>query len=165
MKPACKCSSPDIRAFRAALRVLVRKISRHLKDDTICCGMGFLPCHILLELEAGKGCSLRDLQGVMDVDKAALSRAVDELVRDGQVSRRENPEDRRNIVIELTVAGRKKIAAIDAHCDRKYQRLFDLIPSGEHATVVCAVSYLARAFDELGTETMCCIPKKKGRKS
>ena len=96
-----------------------------------------------------------------------MSRAVDGLVKDGQVSRKENPEDRRNIVIALTAAGQKKVADIHRYCDKKYKKLFDLIPEKEHATVVCAVSYLARAFDELSTETMCCLPEKagKGRKS
>lgn len=154
----------DIRSFRAALRTMVRKINRHLKDDTACCGIGFLPCHVLLELDEKEGLSLRDLQDVMEVDKAALSRAVDELVKEGQVTRRENREDRRNIVIELSAEGRKKVADIHRYCDKKYKKLFDMIPAAEQATVVCAVSYLARAFDEFSTETMCCVPVTKERK-
>jgi DNA-binding MarR family transcriptional regulator len=161
MKAKQPRSEMEIRAFRAALRTLVRKINRQLKDDTSCCGLGFLPCHILLELDGREGLSLRDLQKEMETDKAALSRAVDALVNDGQVSRKENPEDRRNIVIELTAVGRKKVSEIHRHCDRKYQKLFDVIPEKEHASVVCAVNYLAQAFDELGSEAMYCVPEKR----
>lgn len=165
MKDKCACIDTDIRAFRAALRTMVRKINRQLKEDTSCCGVGFLPCHILMELDGKNGLSLRGLQKEMETDKAGLSRAVDSLVKDGLVTRKENAEDRRNIVIELTAAGRKKVGDIHRHCDRKYRKLFDLIPEKEHAAVVRAVSYLARAFDDLSTETMCCLPEKKETKA
>jgi DNA-binding MarR family transcriptional regulator len=164
MKAETSSDTPDIRAFRAALRILVRKISRQLRDDTQCCGVGFLTCHVLLELDAVGGCALKDLQEAMETDKAAVSRTVDSLVTDGLVTRKENPADRRAVIIEFTAAGRKKAAEINRYSDDKYSELFRLIPVQEHATVVCAVNYLARAFDKLGGETMCCLPPK-GRKS
>jgi DNA-binding MarR family transcriptional regulator len=141
--------APDVRAFRAALRLLVRKISRNLRDDTACCGVGFLPCHILLELDGSTCRSLRDLEERMETDKAGLSRSVESLVGQGLVTRRQNPDNRRTVVIALTPAGRKKVAEINRISDEKYGRLFRLIPPQEHASVVCAVDYLARAFDEL----------------
>jgi DNA-binding MarR family transcriptional regulator len=162
--PAKASATPNIRAFRAALRLLVRKIGRQLRDDTQCCGVGFLTCHVLLELEAAGGRSLRELQAAMETDKAALSRTVDCLVQDGLVTRKENPEDRRAVVIALTAAGRRKAAEINRYSDAKYRKLFGLIPAREHATVVCAVGYLARAFDELGGEAVYCAPAK-GRQS
>jgi DNA-binding MarR family transcriptional regulator len=100
----------------------------------------------------------------METDKAALSRTVDCLVQDSLVTRKENPDDRRAVVIELTAAGRRKAAEINRYSDAKYRQLFGLIPAREHATVVCAVGYLARAFDELGGEAVYCAPAK-GRKS
>jgi len=166
MKTTGKTATPDIRAFRAALRILVRKIGRQLRDDTQCCGIGFLTCHVLLELDAAGGSSLKELQTAMDTDKAAVSRTVDLLVQDGCVSRKENPDDRRAVIIELTAAGRKKAAEINRYSDDKYRELFRLIPEQEHATVVCAVNYLAKAFEQLGGEATYCIPSKtKGGKS
>ncbi|HTZ21500.1 MAG TPA: MarR family transcriptional regulator [Opitutaceae bacterium] len=164
MKASVACPTPDIRAFRAALRLLERKINRHLHDDTTCCGVGFLPCHVLLELAGETGLSLRDLQETMETDKAALSRTVEGLVRDGLVTRRQNPRNRRAIIITLTAAGRSKVAGINKYTDEKYGRLFRLIPPREHAMVMCAVSHLARAFDELECgRAACCAPKKAGR--
>ena len=152
----------DIRAFRAALRLLVRKISRNLRDDTTCCGVGFLPCHILLELEGREGVSLRELQEAMATDKAALSRAVEGLVGEKLVTREQNPENRRAVLLALTKAGRAKVAEINDYSDEKYGRLFGLIPEKEHATVVCAVDYLAKAFEDFETCADTCSPKKKG---
>jgi len=163
MKTNASWPKPDVRAFRAALRLLERKISRNLRDDTTCCGVGFLPCHVLLELEGETGLSLRDLQETMETDKAALSRTVEGLVRDGLVTRQQNPRNRRAIVITLTAAGRSKVAGINEYTDKKYGQLFRLIPKREHAMVVGAVSHLARAFDELESGAVaCCAPKKAG---
>lgn len=162
MKPRSCCTTSEIRAFRAALRLLVRKISRNLRDDTTCCGVGFLPCHILLELEGRDGVSLRELQEAMATDKAALSRAVDGLVGEKLVTREQNPDNRRAVVIALTKAGRAKVAEINDYSDEKYARLFGMIPEKEQATVVCAVDYLAKAFEEFETCAGTCVPKKKG---
>jgi len=165
MKTQASGPTPDIRAFRAALRRLVRKISRNLRDDTTCCGVGFLPCHVLLELEGETGLSLRDLQETLETDKAALSRTVEGLVCAGFVTRQQNSGDRRTIVIALTAAGRAKVAVINRYTDQKYGRLFRLIPTPEHATVVGAVDYLARAFDELEGGAITCAAGCKGGKS
>jgi putative acetyltransferase len=164
MKTTAFSDATDIRAFRAALRILVRKIGRQLREDTQCCGVSFLTCHVLLELDGDDGCALKDLQEAMETDKAAVSRTVDGLVQEGLLTRKENPKDRRAVVIALTAAGRKRAAEINRYSDDKYRELFQLIPAQEHATVVCAVNYLARAFDKLGGETIYCAPAK-GRKS
>lgn len=163
MHKTTSAGSPDVRAFRAALRLLVRKISRNLRDDTACCGVGFLPCHVLLELDGSAGRSLRDLEESMETDKAALSRSVESLVGGGLVTRQQNPANRRTVVIALTPAGRKKVAQINRFSDEKYGQLFRLIPNQEHASVVCAVDYLAGAFDELEGGAVCSVTPQGGK--
>lgn len=160
MKEATHAGANELKAFRVALRTLVRKIDRHIKEDTTCCGVGFIPCHVLLEFEDGKARSLRDLQDAMEMDKAGLSRAVDGLVKANMLTRRENPENRRSVIIEPTEEGLRKIKEVNEGSDRQYRKLFDLIPQNEHATVVCAVSYLAKAYDELDGDTPACNCQK-----
>lgn len=166
MKPQpTSIAQPDVRKFRASLRLLVRKLGRQARDDNSGCGLGHVPLHILLELDQGEGRSLKDLEAALETDKAALSRAVESLVRDGHVTREPDPADRRSVRIGLTVAGRRKVEEIHRYSDEKYRELFRLIPSREHATVLCAVDYLARAIDELCGETgYCPPPDKAGRK-
>ncbi|PTY05502.1 hypothetical protein DB347_14070 [Opitutaceae bacterium EW11] len=151
----------DVRKFRGSLRLLVRKLGRQFRDETGGCGLGYLAAHILLELDGNAGRSLRDLEAVLEIDKAALSRSVDALVKEGLVSREPNPEDRRAVLIGLTDAGKKKVAEIHRYSDEKYRELFRLIPAREHATVLCAVDYLARAIDDLCGETGYCAPTEK----
>jgi DNA-binding MarR family transcriptional regulator len=155
---APQVSEQELRAFRAALRTLVRKIGRQLRSEVQCCGVGYLMSHILLELEGGDGCALKDLQSALGIDKAALSRSVEYLVKDGLVSRKPNPQDRRAVVIELTAAGRKRVADINAATNGQYRHLFELIPAREHGTVICAVDYLAKAFDDLEGDSAYCPP-------
>jgi DNA-binding MarR family transcriptional regulator len=156
--PAPRVSEQELRAFRAALRTLVRKIGRQLRSEEQCCGVGYLMSHVLLELEASDGCALKDLQASLGIDKAALSRSVDYLVKDGLVSRKPNPQDRRAVVLALTAAGRQRVAAINTATNRQYRHLFELIPAREHGTVICAVDYLAKAFDDLAGDSAYCPP-------
>ncbi len=147
MKSAPPISDADLRIFRSSLRGLIRKVGRQLKDETRACGVGFLVCLVLLELDGAPGCSLKALGASLGTDKAALSRVVDFLVRHGLARRAENPADRRTLAIGLTAAGRGRVAAIDRCVNARYRELFARIPPGERAAVVRAVGYLAEAFD------------------
>jgi DNA-binding MarR family transcriptional regulator len=158
MKPSRRLTAATLREFRSALRALVRKIGRQLKDESQCCGFGFLGCLVLLELDAVPDRALKELEAALGTDKAALSRVVDFLVKKGLAKRDENPADRRAIVINLTPSGRKYAAGINRYCDEKYRKLFRFIPAPEHAAVVRAIDSLARAFDQFGAEPGPCPP-------
>lgn len=160
-KPTATISEKEVRAFRGSLRALVRKIGRQVRSENQCCGVGYIMSHVLLELENSDGRSLKELQEALETDKAALSRSVDYLVKDGLVSRKENPADRRAIVLALTAAGRKRVAELNTYTDERYRRLFSLIPPDEHDSVICAVDYLAKAFDELGGDSSYSPPGKE----
>ncbi len=147
MKSPAPISDADLRTFRSSLRGLIRKVGRQLKDETRACGVGFLTCLVLLELDDAPGCSLKDLQAALGTDKAALSRVVDFLVQHGLARRAENPADRRALAIELTAAGRDRVAVIHGCVNDRYRALFARIPAAERAAVVRAVGYLAEAFD------------------
>jgi putative acetyltransferase len=158
MKRSGRLTDAMLREFRSALRALVRKIGRQLKDESHCCGFGFLGCLVLLELDAVPGCALKELEAALGTDKAAVSRVVDSLVKNGLAKRDENPADRRAIVINLTPAGRRYAAGINRYCDEKYRKLFRLIPPQEHTAVVRAIDTLTRAFDQFGAEPGPCLP-------
>ena len=147
-----------LREFRSALRALVRTIGRQLKDETQCCGVGYLVCLILLELDDEPGRSLKALESSLGTDKATLSRTVDFLVQNGLAERDENPADRRAIVLNLTPAGRRTAANINRYLDEKYRKLFQSIPSPEHVSVIRAVGYLNHAFGQFGAEAKPCWP-------
>ena len=149
----------DLTKFRASLRVLEREIERQLLSESGCCGVSLMQCHILLELSAAGALSLKDLEDRLDTDKAALSRTVDTLVRDGLVVREQDRKDRRYVRIELTKAGGSKVLFIDAACNVFYEELFRKIPERKHATVLESVEILGSVLREMRTsgDAACCI--------
>lgn len=151
----------ELQVFRASLRQLVRKIDRRLRSEIQCCGVSYLMSHILLELEQSGALSLKQLQDILDVDKATLSRSVDLLVKDGLASRTENPEDRRSIEIKLSAAGRKQVAELNQLSNAGYRKVFECISPQEHAAVISAVRHLTTAFDQVGIESSYALPLKK----
>jgi DNA-binding MarR family transcriptional regulator len=131
-----------LHGFRRDLRVLEREAVRHLEGETNCCGVTLGQCHALLELSFSDS-SLTGLAAALDLDTSTLSRTVDGLVKTGWVERTQDPADRRAVRLTLTSAGRKKVAAIDAMCDRYYQALFDDMSDGDRKCVGRAIKLLA----------------------
>lgn len=154
----------DLTKFRASLRVLEREIERQMLSESGCCGVNLMQCHILLELAAAGALSLKDLEDRLDADKAALSRTVEALVRDGLVVREQDKKDRRYVRIELTKTGGSKVLFIDAACNGFYRELFRRIPEKKHATVLESVEILGSVLREMRTsgDAACCIRAGQG---
>lgn len=154
----------NLTKFRASLRVLEREIERQLLSETGCCGINLLQCHVILELAEAGALSLKDLEERLDADKAALSRTVDALVRDGLAVREQDAKDRRYVRIELTKAGTAKVCFIDAVCNGFYEELFKRIPEMRHAAVLESVEVLGTVLREMRTsgDAACCIQAGQG---
>ncbi|MGA3328452.1 MAG: MarR family transcriptional regulator [Terriglobia bacterium] len=68
--------------------------------------------------------TIGDVAAFLSVSNAAASKAVDKLVRQGLLFRREAQSDRRAIQLSLTASSRRVLAAYDAAKDRKLARVF-----------------------------------------
>jgi MarR family transcriptional regulator for hemolysin len=101
---------------------------------------GSLPAWlILLSLKSGRWGTQRELAEAIGIRGATLTHHLDGLERDGLVSRRRDPENRRVQVVELTAAGDRlfeqlRRAAVDFDArlrdglgDRDLQRLRELL--------------------------------------
>jgi DNA-binding MarR family transcriptional regulator len=150
--------TPEIRALRASLRVLEREISRCLEDQTECCGVTLAQCHVLLELESLGRVSLKVLSESLELDKSTLSRAIDSLVGLDLVTRRDDPENRRQQMIALSKTGKAKVEDINQRCDAYYRQLFGRVPEVRRANVMEAVTILADAMvaERKSPETATC---------
>jgi DNA-binding MarR family transcriptional regulator len=150
--------TPEIRALRASLRVLEREISRCLEDQTECCGVTLAQCHVLLELASLGSVSLKILSESLELDKSTLSRAVDSLVGLELVTRRDDPENRRQQMIALSNTGKAKVTDINQRCDAYYRQLFGRVPEVRRANVMEAVTILADAMvaERKSPETATC---------
>jgi DNA-binding MarR family transcriptional regulator len=69
--------------------------------------------------------TIGDVAAFLSVSNAAASKAVDKLVRQGLLVRKEAPEDRRAIQLSLTPSSRRVLAAYDTAKDRKLASIFN----------------------------------------
>lgn len=143
------------------MRRLETEIGMNLADETDCCGVTLAQCHLLLETAIQGSASLGELADNLSADKGALSRTVDGLVREGLLSREENPANRRKITVSLTPSGEAKTAKINELCNASYERVFARIPAEKHGQIIESVALLASAMKISRTEdqSSCCRKK------
>jgi DNA-binding MarR family transcriptional regulator len=72
-----------------------------------------LPEIVVLRLVARRPCNVAEIAQCIALSPSAASRAVDRLVEDGLIDRREDPDDRRNKRLTLTSAGAARISAVE----------------------------------------------------
>jgi DNA-binding MarR family transcriptional regulator len=101
-KSLCNCT---------ALRKATRRVSQLYDSALEPCGLRTTQRAILIQVaRAGAPPALGDLAEMLVMDRGALTHTLKPLERDGLVEIRIDPEDRRNRLVALTAAGRKKLA-------------------------------------------------------
>ena len=98
---------------------------------------------------AGHGPSrLNRLAERLDVQASTALRTVDRLIEAGFVARRENQADRREVVIELTRAGRRLVDSVTRRRRAAIEQVVRAMPSGRRRDLVEALIAFAAAADE-----------------
>lgn len=64
---------------------------------------------ILFMLESGKSLNLKEIAKHMQTTSSAVTQQINELVKSGYISRKEDGKDRRKTSLSLTTTGKKKI--------------------------------------------------------
>lgn len=83
-------------------------------------GLSYGQWYVLLIIHRNGKISQRDLQQIMEIESATVTRIIDSLIRKGWLTREEKPEDRRIKELELTADGKQR-----------WLKLPDLIPAGK----------------------------------
>lgn len=83
------------------------------------------------------------LAEAMGYDKSRLIKILDALEAEGLISRVPDPTDRRARVIELTDAGRTKLAAVQADIRRMEDEVLGEFTDGERETLLAVLPRLA----------------------
>lgn len=101
--------------------------------------------HILRHVKRGI-CSISELAEVKQISRPAISQAVDILVNEGLLTRKENAQDRRFVKLTLTEAGTSLLEAI-FESSRRWMgaRLADLTES-ELQTIIRGMDSLRKIF-------------------
>ncbi|MFI6048533.1 MarR family winged helix-turn-helix transcriptional regulator [Streptomyces violascens] len=137
-------------AVMAASRLLVAISARALSsiDDS----MTLPQLRALVVLESCEPLKLAAMAATLGVNPSTAMRMVDRLEGAGLVDRRTNPASRREVVLNLTDAGRDLVGRVMAHRQAEVSALVARLPAEERAGLVPALRALTRAAGELAVD-------------
>lgn len=137
---------------------LLRKYQLRDRNEIICCGVSISQCYALDILGDHGEMTMQALAQKMFLDKSTTSRVVDPLVQRKLVVRRFDPADRRIILVGLTSAGAKLLAAIRASQIASQRQILERIAPAHREQLIESLGVLSNAVqDWLAT---CCLPQK-----
>lgn len=135
-----------VTAVLTASRVLLGVAVRSLADveDTVTIPQ----FRTLVVLEAHGRMNLNRLAGLLDVTPSTALRMIDRLLAAELVTRRDNPDNRREVLLELTDAGRSIVERVTAKRRAEIARIVADMPAGQRAELTAALRAFAEAADE-----------------
>jgi DNA-binding MarR family transcriptional regulator len=135
-----------VTALLTASRALVGVSARSLADveETVTIAQ----FRVLVVLAAHGQTTLVQLASRLGVNASTAQRQVDRLVREGLVDRRENPSDRREVVIVSTPAGAALVDAVTARRRDAIARIVRDLPGADRPALIAALEAFAAAADE-----------------
>jgi MarR family transcriptional regulator, transcriptional regulator for hemolysin len=86
---------------------------------------------ILYFLSSHDGCTQQEICNGLAVDKGAMVKVLDYLRKHGYVTRRVNPEDRREHIVRLTTKGKARAEKVVDAFERLDARVFRKTPKGK----------------------------------
>ncbi len=98
--------------------------------------------HQVLIAAAAGGLTQSDLVKAVGMDKTTMVVAVDELEAAGLARRVPSPTDRRARVVEVTAAGRAKLAEADGIIHEIHDDVLSVLPAGERAAFLAGLTTL-----------------------
>jgi DNA-binding MarR family transcriptional regulator len=102
----------------------------------------------LVVLESHGEVHLNRLAEILDVNASSAMRMVDRLLAAGLVTRRENPENRRHVLIGLTDAGKAAVRRVTARRRREIKKIVARMNARDAAGLVRALGAFSDAAQE-----------------
>ena len=135
-----------VTALLTASRTLVGVSARSLAmvEDTVT----LTQFRTLVVLDGHGPSTLNRLAERLQVNASTTLRTVDRLVASGLVDRRENAENRREVIIELTGAGRRLVGEVTERRRHAIAQIVNGMPSRHRAQLVEALVAFTDAADE-----------------
>lgn len=140
--------------FSTLMSGLIRKLNLLNKDQKVCYGLTLPQCGIIETLDRNGMQPMNELSRRMGVTISTMTRLVNILVRDDLVGRKESPDDRRKVCIDLTESGRVMAGKLQK-CSTGYsEAIFNRIPGAKREQVLESLEMLTNAIESINTK--CC---------
>jgi DNA-binding MarR family transcriptional regulator len=130
---------------------LVNRLSSSTLEHARPLGITVARFRVLAQLVDSNGIRIRDLVRECAVEQSAMSRIVDQLERDGMVSRKAGSGDNRAVTVWITPKGRATYEAAFPHALDAVKELTDDLTAAE---VRQLIGLLQRMLDSAGVELL-----------
>ncbi len=135
-----------VTALLTASRVLVGVSARSLADieDTVT----VTQFRTLVVLDGHGEISLSRLADLLGVNASTAMRTIDRLLAAGLVTRRDNPANRRTVLLGLTTAGKRVVGQVTARRRTEITRIVSAMPATQRSKLISALHAFADAAGE-----------------
>lgn len=131
-----------VHASRALLAIIVKSLAPVLQEIT----PGQLRALVILGAQGAQRAGV--LAGMLGVHPSTFTRTVDRLAAGGWVTRSENPDSRREVLVELTPRGERAVAAVGRGRRREMAAVLATLTPDEQRRVAEGFELFARASGE-----------------
>ena len=135
--------------LREKTRILECHLENINKTDCCCCGISERECFVLVEIGRKPNVSVKEAVEISRLQRSGVSRTVEELVQKDYVERKPSTEDRRFVVLNLTLKGKERFEKIENGMNRKFKEILDKIPVDKREQVIEALELYNVACCEL----------------
>ena len=125
----------------ARLYVRAQRVQAKCRD-----GASTVQCHVLTELLRHDGLTQQALAERLGLDKGWISRAVDALVADGTVWKRQSELDKRSVALSLTPEGRTRAERLEQELNGHAAQLLRGIPCEQQGQIQQSLALLLQAL-------------------
>lgn len=121
--------------------------NRQLQEQLEPCSVSVPQWRILAVLHERAGCTMNELADVTTVDRTTLTRALDRMVAEGLVARKNDARDRRNVRLDLTPAGDDTFRRVLPRVVAQNERAVEGFSAAEAASIRALLHRMLRNLD------------------
>lgn len=140
-----KTRAEMIRQILDGNEALMHRLSGMHAPEFLEIGITMPQAKALYLVSASSGIHMSELAARLGVTLSTVSGLVDRLVESGLVSRRDDPADRRQVVVDMTDTGRTLVERFRELNESMFVTLLHRLDDGDLRTIVRAIDALIRA--------------------
>jgi len=158
--------STEVKAVAQAIIKVIPQVMRTIGAERQFSGHAMLPAHLhLLAILANHPCNLSELAVRHAVSLPTMSNSISVLVERGWVNRVPSPDDRRQVLLELTPDGRMVLVEIKSRAEARVAEVLGALSSDELAELAAGLAVLEQAFAHPIACAKPNVPTPKGKRS
>lgn len=119
----------DFFCFR--LGAVARKMQRYYNQKLQPYGVTIVQSWVLIYLSSNRDSNLKDIAAALQLDSPVVTGIIDRLVKEELVTREEDPNNRRSVIINITPRGSEIVNEVSAIVTEYNERIKNIVLSHE----------------------------------